>query len=340
MTRLGTGGGLFQNVIFIDPAGRYVLLSTQEDMAHTPHVQRVDLETGEAVEVQPPVRGVWSWFADANGIVRVGVDYGERRTRIFYRADARSPLALIETRRNLDDDSVIDMVRFVSNTDRGIIVTNAETGRFAVYEYDFATDTRGAVLFEHPDVDVTQAVFGADGSVDGIVYEDDRPRVRWLKPELEAHPGADRPHLSQPHQCDREPEPRRQPDPVFSSAADDPGTYYVYDQAARRMEIFASPYERLIEHRFAPVRPVRYRSRDGLDDPGLSDAAAGRARAGPAAGRAAAWRAVRARQLGLQSRGPVPGQPRLCRAPAQLPRLDRLWPDLRRARLRPARGAA
>ena len=49
----------------------------------------------------------------------------------------------------------------------GVIVTNAETGRFAVYNYDFATDTRGAVIFEHPEVDVTDAIFSPEGAVDG-----------------------------------------------------------------------------------------------------------------------------------------------------------------------------
>ena len=51
---------------------------------------------------------------------------------------------------------------------------------------------------------------------------------------------------------------------IFSAAADDPGTYYVFDQAAGRLEIFASPYARLQDAPFAPVRPISYRSRDGL----------------------------------------------------------------------------
>jgi dipeptidyl aminopeptidase/acylaminoacyl peptidase len=51
---------------------------------------------------------------------------------------------------------------------------------------------------------------------------------------------------------------------VWSGGADDPGTYYVFDRAARRMEAFASPLEELHGRAFAPVRPVRYTSRDGL----------------------------------------------------------------------------
>jgi dipeptidyl aminopeptidase/acylaminoacyl peptidase len=264
LTPLGPATAFLQELIFTDPGGRYVLLSSLERFDRPPHVARVDLETGASVVVQPGQRGVYSWFADGDGVVRVGVDYGERRTRIYYRATHAAPLTLVETRRNLDDDSVIDAVRFITNTSRGTIVTNAETGRFAVYEYDFATDTRGATLFSHPDVDVTRAIYGTEGRLDGVVYEDDRPRVRWLNQDMERLQA--RIDRSLPDHTNLILNRSRDGNRVliFSSAADDPGTYYVFDQAAHRMEIFASPYDNLVGRSFAPVRAISYRSRDGL----------------------------------------------------------------------------
>jgi dipeptidyl aminopeptidase/acylaminoacyl peptidase len=258
------GRGLTDEVIFTDPQGRFVLLSSPRSWADPPSVYRVDLATGASTIVQPSRRGVWSWFADTEGVVRVGVDYGERRSKIYYRPTAGAELRLIDTQRNVQDDSVVDLIRFVANTERGIIVTNAETGRFAVYRYDFATDTRGEVLFEHPEVDVTTPIIGPDGSVDGVVYEDDRPRVRWLNPQLaEVQRGIDRTFPGKTNIItSRSRDGNRML--VFSSAADDPGTYYIYDRAARRMEAFASPLDGQHEIPFAPVRPVRYQSRDGL----------------------------------------------------------------------------
>ena len=273
---LGTSAGLVDELVFTDPAGRYVLLTHQDAIENPPSVHRVDLTTGESVEVQPEHRGVWGWFADANGVIRVGVDYGERRTRIYYRPTPGAELRLVESRRNLVDNSVVDAVRFVTDTNRGVIVTNSETGRFGVYEYDFATDTRGAVLFENPEVDATAAVFGADGRVDGVAYEDDRPHVTWLNPTLaqlqqridRALPGKTNMIVNRSRDGNRV--------LVFSGAADDPGTYYVYDQAARRMEIFASPYDDLEGGSFAQVRPIRYQSRDGLAIRGYLTLPAGR----------------------------------------------------------------
>jgi acetyl esterase/lipase len=263
MRTLGTNRGLHDEVIFVDPDGRYVLLSGQTRLERSPTVQRIDLATGAATVVQPPHSGIWSWFADSGGVVRAGIDYGERRTRIFYRATPGAPLRLIEDHRRTRDDSIVDLVRFAGSGERGIILTNGETGRFALYHYDFATGVRGEAIFEHPEVDLSSAIIGPDGEVDGLVYEDDRPRIRWLAPELaeiqrnidRAFPGKTNTVLNRSRDGNRM--------LVFSSAADDPGTYYVYDRTARRMETFASPFEGLHEIPFAPVRAVSYQSRDG-----------------------------------------------------------------------------
>ena len=260
---LQTGRGFVADtVIHVDPEGRYLLASSQPSTDRYPAVFRVDLATGESEVVQRPQTGVWSWFADARGVVRLGIDYGERRIRFYYRNAAGEPLRRIDTRRYPQDDSTIDMVRFIG-TDRSVVVTDAVTGRFAVYDYDFATDTRGEAIFEHPTADVSSVLVADDGAVQGVSYEDDRPRIHWVNPDYRrlqatldrALPGklnlvidssADEQRLL-----------------VWSSAADDPGTYYVFDRAARRLEPFMSPYGGLIDRSFAPVRPISFRGRDG-----------------------------------------------------------------------------
>lgn len=260
----GATGFMGDDVIFVDPAGRYVLLSAQERPSSYPAVQRIDLATGAAVEVQPPRTGVWNWFADENGVVRAGVDYDQRRYRLYYRRTAEAPLQRIETRRYSTDNSVIDLIRFAGSADRGFVLTNAATGRFALYEYDFVNDARGAAVFEHPEVDVLSVIEGEGGRIDGVNYEDDRPRVHWLNPEMQrlqaqidrTFPGKTNRILSTSRDRNRV--------LLWSGAADDPGAYYLFDRQARRMENFAAPLERLSGHRFASVRPVRYTSRDGL----------------------------------------------------------------------------
>ena len=166
-------------------------------------------------------------------------------------------------------------------------------------------------------------------------YEDDRRRIRWINPELQRL--QDQIDRALPNKVNlilgRSDDGMRIL--LSSTAADDPGTYYVFDRSSRRIEAFAQPYSISPTHRFAPVRPISFRGRDGTEIPGYLTLPPGRDGARASARPDAAWRPVRARQLGFRSLGPVPGQPRLCRSPGQFPRLDRLWPRLCRARHRP-----
>jgi dipeptidyl aminopeptidase/acylaminoacyl peptidase len=269
VTPMNTGEGIFgDDVIFVDPQGTYALVSTQPTINEYPAVVRIDLATGRSTTIQRPHEGIWNWYADPSGVVRAGVDYSNDRVTLYYRSAPDQHLRRIDSRRYPQDGSVIDMIRFVGNTDRGIVVTNAVTGRFAVYDYDFTSDTRGDAIFEHPQADVTSAIVGEDGHVAGVAYEDERRRIHWIDPEYQqvqavidrALPGKINLILTRADNGNRF--------LIWSSAADDPGTYYVYDRSAHRIEAFANPYEGLTNSHFAPVRPVTYRSRDGIDIPG------------------------------------------------------------------------
>ena len=111
---------------------------------------------------------------------------------------------------------------------------------------------------------------------------------------------------------------------VAVSSDADPGARYLFDRGTKQVTLQYKVRERIPREHMASVTPVRYPSSDGSRDPGLPHAAEGCGGQEPAGGRAAARRAVGARQLGLQQPRAVPGEPRLRRAAAELPRLDRL----------------
>jgi len=264
---IGGRGILGDDIIYVDPAGAYALLSAQDSLTDFPSVDRMDLATGRRSLVQSSRPGVWNWYADSQGVVRVGVDYGERRARLYYRSGAGQELRRIDARPATRDGSIIDAVHFTAETDRGIIVTNEVTGRFATYAFDFAANTRGEAIFEHPQVDVTAVVLGRTGQALGVTYEDDRPRVHWIDPEMQRIQRAiDRASPRTVNNIiDRSDDGTKVL--IWSTAADDPGTFFLYDRATREMHGFAQPYGSLSQYRFAPVQPVSYRSRGGADIP-------------------------------------------------------------------------
>lgn len=265
-SEIKAGAGLVgDNVVYTDPDGRYILLSAQKDMNDSPSVWRVDLATGAATEIQRKKADIWNWFADDAGNVRGGVSYSSTGWTI-YRRDAGGELRRASSGKiSPNRETAIDQIGLLAGGDSGIIVTNERTGRFGVYRYDLNAQAIGEPIFEHPEVDVTKPQVSADGRVvEGVYYEDDLPRVAWLTPELKqlqaqldrTFPGK----VNRVLNLSRD----RGVALIWSGGADDPGTYYIFNRAAKRMEVFAAPYDALADRRLAPVKPVRYSARDGL----------------------------------------------------------------------------
>ena len=106
------------------------------------------------------------------------------------------------------------------------------------------------------------------------------------------------------------------------------GSYYLYERASDKLTKLADAAPWIDEKRMAEMKPISYKSRDGLtingyltlpkDMPAKGLPVVVNPHGGP-------WAP---RRLGLRSRGAVPGQPRLCRAAAELPRLDGLRPQV------------
>ena len=86
---LNVGQGFIgDNVIFVEPAGGIRAYLEPAELDQYPAVYRVDLATGESVQVQRSRDGVWSWFADSQG-------RGAPRHRLWRTPD---PLLLPHTR--------------------------------------------------------------------------------------------------------------------------------------------------------------------------------------------------------------------------------------------------
>lgn len=271
MMAVGNPKGLLgDHVIYTDPDGRFVLLSAQETIDQSPSVERIDLATGESVEVQKKRRDIWEWIADGSGTIRAGISYasGDRWT-LYTRDPATGEIDRLAKGKTPEPDSAVDAIYILAGGETGIIVTNAPTGRFGAYEYHLPSATIGAPVFEHDKADLTDVLLSADRSrVEGVLFEDDLPGIRWLDPDLqEIQRLADK---TFPGKINRIVSRNRDNGIVliWSGSAHDPGLFYVFDRKARRMDAFAAPYDQLFERPMSEVKPIRYTARDGLSIPG------------------------------------------------------------------------
>lgn len=251
------------DVLYTAPDGGWALVASQNDVYSYPSVKRVDLSTGAVTVVEKARPDVWDWYADDKGVVRAGVAIEGRSWTVWYRDNPVEKLRAIRGKFPRDDDSTID--RFIFRGENSWIVTNERTGRFALYKYGLKNNAIGATIFEHAEVDLDDLVYDPiTGEISAILYHDDRQRIRWLDKEMEELQA--RLDKALPNSVNMttgwSSDERRVL--VFSAGASNPGQYFLLDRDTRKMNPVIDPYPRVDPEKLSEVKPVRYRTRDGL----------------------------------------------------------------------------
>jgi len=264
------------DLLYVDRAGAFVLLSTQPNIFEYPAVYRVELDSGKTKRIVDAQEFVWNWYADSTGVVRAGLGSVGTKWWVLYRSDASGSFKR-EIRRNADSaDNGLQQFAVIPGSDQGYAVADGKAGHLALYRYDFKADQLGELLYENPAVDVDDFDVGTNNELLGVYYTDDRQQIAWFDPALkrlqtridQALPGSINRVISMSTDKNRA--------IVWSGSATDPGAYFIYDRAASTMAAFAQTHEAMVGKRLSNMEPVRYQARDGLEIRGYLTLPAGR----------------------------------------------------------------
>lgn len=275
MLRLGpTAQGIEgDNILYVDPKGEYLLISIQRTIFDHPSVYRIGIADNSLTEIVKPQSDIWQWMADDQGVVRMGLAFSRFSTKIYYRRTNDADFKLISKIKDSDSDeekeeSLIDITRIVAGKDDGYILSNKETGRFALYKFNYLTREIGDLVYAHPENDVTSFSLTDDGSaLESVRYTDSRDRILWFDPLYKkrqesldsALPGDEAWMQSRSQDGSKM--------VVFSTSSTDPGSYALYEPKARKLHRFAAVNDLLDSSLLAETRYVRYDARDGLSIP-------------------------------------------------------------------------
>ena len=265
------------DVLFIDRAGAYLLMSTQPTIYDYPAVYRVDLSNGKSKQLIAPREYVWNWYADATGVVRVGMGIEGPRWWLLYRQkDGELFTRTVSINVNRGEDTNIAEFVPVPGSDQGYAVATNKAGRLALFRYDFKNDDLGELVYQHPDVDIDTFDLDEKGALNGIFLTNEHSETIWYDPVLKrqqeridrAMPGMVNSIVSVSDDKSRM--------LVWTRTAEQPGDFLLLDRKSNTMDLFAQPHAQLAGKRFATVKPVRYKARDGLEIRGYLTLPAGK----------------------------------------------------------------
>lgn len=246
-----------------------ILLSYQrsifsDKLEFYPQVDRVDVSTGKMKMHVGSRLGVFNWYADENGVVRVGFGREKEglRKRLLYRSaegDAFREVANVDS-----DTEVLVPLVFTSEPDTAITFSS-DDGFTAVYKLDLNTMQLGEKIFGVKGYDVDNIYTDTSGkTLAGVSYEDKKFRVNWfekskrdIQNQLDASLPGQSPQIVSSDRAQKK-------HIVYAGSASNPGTYYLYSSDTGAATILAPRHSVIKGSSLGPVKTIEYTARDGL----------------------------------------------------------------------------
>lgn len=220
---------------------------------------------------------VVAWGINPRGEVTVAVEIRGTQYRALYRPTEK---ATWETLSGMDwSDPQVRPLAFSADGKTLYVTRVTPAGTWGVYPYDLNKRLLGEPILAHEKYDIIPG-FGmaaANGywqqvmvtspkekEVLGIRYMTEYPKVLWLNPDMAELQAALNQAIPQKINTIISMSDDRQKFIVYSWTASDPGTFYLFDRQAGRLEKLMERMPWIDPAKMAEVKPVRFKSRDGL----------------------------------------------------------------------------
>ena len=258
-----TGAVIGDDVIFVAEDGSYALVSMQRTPYDYPSVYRLELkEDGDEDDIQNPKQGIWNWYADEDGVVRMGTGWYRQRLRVYYRKGPDDSLKLIGKIKEGDEDEKFwDISQIVSGSDEGYVLQEGDDGRIGLRLFNYATREVVDTFYEHPEWNLDSAIL-QDGKPVAAYYTDDRDRVVWFDEKTDKQYKAIGAALAEDEVWVTS---RAKDDSrvlIWAGGEADPGAIYIYTPDEKRIDQFAEMRPKLNFRLLAKPKPVEFKTRD------------------------------------------------------------------------------
>jgi acetyl esterase/lipase len=233
-----------------------------------PEVIRVDVLTGETQIVQRASPSISSWYADGEGVVRLGTG-GDRETGkqlAMYRPDAKSNLRTIFNAvvPRVDGGAPLPQI-FLPEPNKALALSRKD-GFLAAYELDLTNMALGKKVFGVDGYDIDSISGGLERNKLEVGYATEtrakayyfEPHLKELQQILDETYGAGNASIVS---ADR----KRDTFIISVERPGSPGGYYVYDTKTGGIGLLGWVNGAVQDKALNPVKTIRYKASDGKE---------------------------------------------------------------------------
>ncbi len=240
----------------------HVLISHNQRDPQVFDVYRVNVHSGQSERVAQNPGNIVGWQTDHQGRVRVALASMGLETVLLYRDDEQDEFRPLIT---TDYKTQVVPALFTFDDQRLYALSNRGRDRLALVEIDPARPDDEKLLFEADQVDLDAVGYSRLRKVLALAsYQTDKPRRHYFdEPTRELHekvaaklPG---------YEFTLQSETRAEDKYIVAAYSDrTPGARYLYDVKADTLEKLAEINPKLPEAQMARIKPIQFKSRDGL----------------------------------------------------------------------------
>ena len=240
----------------------HIIVSHNRRDAKVFDVFRVNVNTGEEKLIAQNPGNITGWRTDHDGKLRVAITTDGVNTSLLYREKEEEQFKPVLT---TNFKEAVSPLFFTFDNRKLYVASNRGRDKTAIYVFDPATAKESELLVEHADVDVAGLNYSRKRKVltnaSWVTWKTER---KFLDKESEGMwrdvqaklPGYELAFTSS----------NRAEDKFIVAAFSDKtrGKRYLYDKATKKLDLLADVSPWLPESELADMKPIQYKSRDGL----------------------------------------------------------------------------
>ena len=247
-----------------------------EDRREGYGVDRIDTDNVSSKTVEPPKPNASDYISDGRGRIRImavtdvagATGYDSGKINYYYRLRDDRDWKSLGTYNRLTEQGFFP-VAVDPDLDVAYGYRRGDGGRLAFYSLSLDGAKRETLVFAHPQVDVDQSVrIGRANRVVGVTYATEKREALYFDQPLAALGRAlskALPGLPLIRFADSSVDESKLL--LWAGSDTDPGRYYLFDKATKRLNELMLARPELEDVRLAEMKPVNYRAADGTQVP-------------------------------------------------------------------------
>lgn len=241
--------------------GFLILLNERDSSVFDVYRLQTDACKKELVAKNPG--NIIRWFADLDGQLRLALSSDSVKETMLYRESEKAAFRPVMS--NSFRNSVMPLGFSGANPNHVFALSNINRDKLALVEIDMETGNEVKVIYSHPEVDIDHGGYSVErGELSYATYATWKQQRHFLNEETERVYQALGRRLDGYEISILDRDTARSRFIVLSYTDRDPGSIHYYDKTADKLVKLSDNGPALDGCELAPMKPIEYRSRDGL----------------------------------------------------------------------------